>query len=63
MEIRTTMQSCVFVGQGNCFFPVNDEKMDKGKEEEEEEEIHNYNAVFRGNEMALPIVNTIVSFH
>ena len=35
-------------------FPVNNEKVEeKGKEEEEEEEeeeeIHNYNAVFRGN--------------
>ena len=47
----------VLIGQGNCFFPVNNEKMEeKGKEEEEEEEeeeIHNYNAVFRGNETEL----------
>ena len=48
----------VLVGQGNCFFPVNnEEKVEKGKEEkeerEEEEEIHNYNAVFRGNETEL----------
>ena len=44
----------VLIGQGNCFFPVNNEKMEeKGKEEEEEEEIHSYNAVFCGNETEL----------
>ena len=49
------LQQCsrvVFVSQGNCFFAVNNEKMEKGKEVEEEE-IHNYNAVFRGNEREL----------
>ena len=58
----------MLVSQDNCFFPVNNKMEEKGKEvkeeeEEEEEEIHNYNAVFRGNEMALLIANAIVSFH
>ena len=46
VEIRTTMQFSVAMKQsctchqGNCFFPVNneEEKMEKGKEVEEEEE-------------------------
>ena len=60
VEIRPTMQSSVAMQQScTCWsrqlFPVNNQKME---EEGEEEEIHNYNAVFCSNESELYLWRT-----